>query len=300
MWKSLKEIRDFAQNDLLKNWLLWGIVLCVFSPQIFAQQHRVWHIEFEGHGTAPIAATVFDYEFFVNGQMKKQVQSALPQRVNEIIAELAERIEVSDLLQVVLLNHDYLFINVRSLDRQKIFHGGELILNFTGQDSLLFSLEILPRAPIHFFYIESSGGIENLLFLKTQLDRLVQTGQPFMVYYNGPGRKVFFREPEELTPFFNMLFTSITQPPFPSEELKNVKTLLKANLPMDMRNVVLHMHFYLSEISFNRLSEHFVKPLVAVLFQDNLVHHNTINIYTDFEVRNKEQAFSYINIASQH
>ena len=239
---------------------------------------------------------VFDYELFINHKLYKQVSGFSLTEINELLNKTRSNIKDSDFLQVILINKRHHFFDIQKGNESYQSNDGELILDFYSGDTTPYDLEILPRRNLSFFYVENTDGIKNLRRIIDHIEEVAGSGNDFMIYFNAPGEPMVITRERELSTFFNSLFTSITQPPFPSEELKRVMENLERLVPGDTQNVNLDISFYLGQLSYNRLKQRFIIPLIHELPAKFGDLGYTVSIYTDFDVNEKEKGYRYINI----
>lgn len=239
---------------------------------------------------------LFDYELFVNKSLQKQIFNYSSDQINDLLTSTVHTIKPSDLLQVVLLNPEHRFIEIQRANETLLSNDGEIFLDFSQSDTTAYTLEVIPRKNLSFFYIENTDGIKNIRSIIDHIEEVTWSGNGFMIYYNGPGEPIIINNERNLPTFFNALFTSTTQPPFPSEELKKVSESLQRFIPEDITNMHLDLNFYIGQLSYNRLKNRFVVSLVDKLAASYYEMQYTVRIYTDFDVKEKEKGFEYINI----
>lgn len=240
--------------------------------------------------------TSFDYEVFVNNSLKKQVFNYSVYRINDLLLTIMSNSSPTDLLQVILINPEHLFFDVKYNNENKISSDGEIILDFNKTDTTNYFLEIIPRKNLSFFYVENTDGIKNIRSIIGHIEDVTHSGDGFMIYYNGPGKPIIINNDRNLSTFFNALFTSTTQPPFPSEEFKKVSESLQMFIPASTTNMHLYLNFYIGQLSYNRLKSRFVVSLVEEFIASYEEMQYTVRIFTDFDVKEKEKGFEYINI----
>jgi len=238
----------------------------------------------------------FDYEVFVNNSLENQVFNYSIERINDLLFATLSDIYPSDLLQVILINPEHRFFDIRHNNENKICSDGEIILDFNKTYTTSYYLEIIPRKNLSFFYVENTDGIKNIRSIIGHIEDVTRSGDGFMIYYNGPGEPIIINNERNLSTFFNALFTSTTQPPFPSEELKKVSESLQMFIPASTTNMHLDLNFYIGQLSYNRLKSRFVVSLVEEFIDSYEEMQYTVRIFTDFEVKEKEKGFEYINI----
>lgn len=240
---------------------------------------------------------VFDYEIFVNNILIRQVFNFSVTEINELLHALTKKTEPSDFLQVILINSGHRFFSIQRNNEIFQSNSGEIILDLYPGDKTPYNLEIIPRKNLIFFYVENTDGIRNIRSIIGHIEEITTSGNDFMIFYNGPGEPMIINNQRQLTTFFNTLFTSTTQPPFPSEELKRVKESLERFIPFDATNLNLEMFFYIGQLSYNHLKRRFVVSLVNEIAADYSDMTYSVGIYTDFDVREREKGFLYVNIA---
>ncbi len=240
--------------------------------------------------------TSFDYEVFVNNSLKNQVFNYSVDRINDLLFATLSNANPSDLLKVILINPEHRFFDIWYNNENQISSDGEIILDFNFTDTTYYTLEIIPRKQLSFFYVENTDGIKNIRSIAEHIEEVTRSGDGFMIYYNGPGEPIIINNDRNLSAFFNALFTSTTQPPFPSEELKKVSESLQRFIPEVITNMHLDLNFYIGQLSYNRLKNRFVVSLVDKLVASYDEMQYTVRIYTDFDVKEKEKGFEYINI----
>lgn len=243
----------------------------------------------------------FDVEIFIDNELIDQITTN-PEQINEVIKYYKGNHNIEDQLHVLMLNSSFKTFSVQNNKGTYFYSTEEIVFTFyPGQETQYQVTPIDPSRELtdyYFIYIENSGGIKNLGTFRNKLDSLAHTGDPFLVYYNGPAQAVVVNDTTDIARLYNILFTSITQPPHAHEELRNVRSVLNEHIGADRGNISLHIFFVMSEISYYHLHRRFVVPLLEENFSENTLGSRQVHIYTDFDITDKHKNFQYINIST--
>ncbi len=260
------------------------------------QTSQPWQIKVNGVGLAYKGSGGLNYEVFVNNLFKAGFQDQSPKELNNELYAYYQKLEVGDKLEIILLNHDFLPVKVTTGRTELVYEEDQIVLEFLAGQKHTYYVEFVMESPLEFFYIDASGGINNLRLLEAHIYGVAERGADFIVYYNSPSGHMVFREKNRLPQLFNALFTSITQPPFAREELGNVEVLLDEYLGENTQTRAVNVSFYVSDISYDRLSGGFFTPLVKEVIPSRALRQGEVVVYTDFDVKEKIEGFTYVNL----
>ncbi len=261
-----------------------------------------WSVSFiknENYQQGPFEG-FFDLEVFIDNVLTDQITTK-PEYVNKALTYYQANFSIDNKMSLVLLNPSFTTLLVRKNSNITIHSTEEIILTFMPGQQSHYSLQ--PLDPLreltdhYFFYVENSGGIENLGFLRNLLDSLAHKGNPFLVYYYGPAQPLIINNPDDISRLYNILFTSITQAPDAHEELRRVQSAFHTHLPDKREDINFHVYFFISEISYYHLNRRFLTPLLEERFPDNGFGSREVYIYTDFDIANKNKGYQYHNIS---
>jgi hypothetical protein len=256
-----------------------------------------WSIDFYHEDeTVDPSEFVLNFEVFVNGQWEKNFSSNNA-GLNILLADYAKKLDHSDFLELLFLNSEGGSVKLGLDEFETSSNSYEVHLIFPGKAPREYSMVYAPRKDFYFFYVEKSGGIHNLRYLRNLTDPVVNKGHYFLMYFNALGNPFMTSNQASVMAFYNLVFTEITQPPQASAELKRVISALQGALPADMRNIDLHYVFFLSEISYRLLGEDFIGQLTESFVKSRRLFPKSVTIATDFNVSNKNKNFKYINLS---
>lgn len=266
-----------------------------------SENKQEWALWFSQHGRLEEKEVLpFQFELFINGRFDSRIRSNI-EYLRHRLEILSKNLGPEDWVELVLINPRREVLQIVSSTGQQTVNDYEIKLAFYPgvPSSYTISTTLLQAEAWHgvFVYVEKSDGIQNLRHLQRHLDSLVVTGTPFLVYFNGPGnRPVIASRPEQLTSLYNQLFTSITQPPRPADELQSVYDVLMQFLPQHTNNASLTALHYLSEPSYSLLRNRFLIPLWNTYLPAGSFLDRPVYIFTDFDVQDTHELFIYKNI----
>lgn len=240
---------------------------------------------------------VFDFEVFNEKNEFYPFENASVEALNNFLEEIIKNSDKNAAAQVIFLNRNLNDVwLVKNGKDSVLFDQEEVTMFFDTTESVYYSLYIREPEDFQFFYVEPSGGIQNLRFLQKHLEKVLEKEQLFLIYYNSPSGGMVINKSEDLVNFYNRVFVSISQSPFPTEELRNVSVVLNANMPADLHKKNLVCSFYISEISYNPLKDGFIEPLLQNYLTNLGFKEVSAVVYTDFDVKKPVRGCKNINI----
>ncbi len=281
--------------------IICGFVLTISDAKAknVNDDHR-WSLEFlYADDTLQKPSQPFAFELFID-HVFVDIGFATPETILQVMMEIIDNHAGVNEVKLVLLNSSFhtfvihhnnnVFVN-KNEEIEFVFR-----VNHTENYSATIYLHERELTDFHFFYIEKSGGIMNLGDIRSRLDPIIENGLPFIVFFNGPNRPVIVTESTDITQFYNLLFTAITQPPVASEELDRVIDVLHEHLPGNYHDINLHFYFYFSDVSYNLLFNRFLASLIEHYFPEKVFGERSVYIMTDFDVSERSTEYNYINI----
>ena len=267
-----------------------------------------WQLDFIGQGGSFEASKViFQFEVFVNQYFKGHISGNIDY-INAELNKYREKLGDKDVLILILINKDYLKLDIKTMNRSYTTNDQEVYFHFhPGYPSQYFvqlQKESTDFEDFYFFYIEKSNGIENLRDVRDRIEPLMKEKIPFLAYFNGPDHNAIIvsheNEPNQVDEFFNILFTSRTQPPLvPNDELLDVYDAISKLVYKDPHLINLKMYLYFNEASYSFLLEPFLTPLLETRIPKlNLLNWHA-SIISDFNIQSQNDQYTYINLVNQ-
>lgn len=265
-----------------------------------------WQVHFTDHQyLAGNDKLTFPFEVFFNASLQATYPADSLKMINGLLAEFADQLSGQDVLTVILINENRLDLIVKNGNHAQRTSSGEILLHFYPDQPHIYSIETLPddiaAKDCYFFYMEKSNGLKNLREFQNRLDSTVEDNHPFLVYFNGPGSEpVVIKDPSDRITLYNTLFTSVTQPPIPVQELQRVSHELDIFIAEQGTDINLKMYLYLSEVSYGLLMNAFILPLIEQYISSKNLANWQVWFMTDFEADSKGQRYNYINIGQTY
>ncbi len=267
----------------------------------------IWQLDLIGlEGPSEAGTAGFQFEVLVN----QHFQGLVSGNTNDINVELnnyREKLSDTDVLLLILLNKEYQKMKIHSGEGSYFTNDQEIYFYFhpgyTSQYTVQISEESHESEDYFFFYIEKSNGIENLRDVRNRIEPLIEEKKSFLAYFHGPGNRALILSHEDdshqIDEFFNILFTSRTQPPLvPNDELRNVYEIISQFVSEYPSRINLELYLYFNEASYSFLLEPFIKPLLETRMPKlNLMDWHAY-IMSDFNIQSINDQYTYINLVN--
>lgn len=299
-----KRLRNCLSN------IVWMILFCsnsviAASPgvlQCLESDLPKWEIsiEIQGQDSAFAESMFFDFEIIGPEGDICQVFNATASEITSLLKSYQKKVHNTEMVRVILLNRDFMKIKHQAGNQPpQIKYSEEITLKFYGATPVKHHIHFMERDVLNFIYVETSGGIRNIRHLRNHVERVLEKEEEFLIYYHGASGPMIIDSEELLTRFYNMVFTAITQPPMPGEELRNVMQTFQEKRTESWNLANLQLSFYMGEISYQRLMDLFVKPFKRYLSEEYAFWQIHTVVYTDFDVSEKSKKIRYVNIYSE-
>ncbi len=248
-----------------------------------------WNISVIEQDSVSDHKPVYRFEVIHNGQY---IASIKDMTIDQALKEIQPYYEAAGLLdeyKLILLNDNFSLFFLETEGREEISQENEIKFSFRGKQFTDYQVKIIPRVHqvYHIVYIETSGGNQYLKDLKKKADEMANSGSPFIIYFKAPGGGMIVTEQDRLSNLYNMVFSSITQPPFAQLELDFMTKLIKEKLSDHQAHYQVSISFYITEIAYTRMHEDFVRPLIGLLRDNENIVVSEVNVITDFDVSEK-------------
>ncbi len=278
------------------------------GPNGDSDSSSFWQLEFiDREGSKDSGTVIFQFEVLVNRHFQGRI-SGKPDFINAELNRYRRKLDNTDVLNLILINTDYLKFDIKSANGSYTTNDQEVCFYFNRKHPTRYTVQLPDESTqiedFFFFYIEKSNGIENLRDVRDRIEPLIGEKSPFLAYFHGPDNNAIIvsheNEPYRLDEFFNILFTSRTQPPLvPNDELLNVYSTLSKFVYENHHRINLKMYLYFNEASYSFLLEPFIIPLLETRIPKlNLLNWH-VSIISDFNIQPQNDQYTYINLVNQ-